>query len=87
MFSNAKLFNAYIGDWDVYTVRYMRDIFNDSNMSIQNYNALLNNWSQLNLQNNVAFGASNINFTIDANASRQSIIDNFGWSISDAGIQ
>jgi len=62
-------------------------MLNDTNLSAVNYDALLYAWSRLDLEENVTLGASNLHFSIDTNASRQSIIDNFNWSINDAGVE
>ncbi len=86
MFENS-VFNQDISKWDISNVNDMSNIFTNSNLSTQNYDALLDSWSQLDLEENVTLGASNIHFSSDANASRQSIIDNFGWMINDAGVE
>jgi len=55
----------------------MRQMFDYSNLSSSNYDKLLNAWSQLRLQKNVEFGTST-KYTKEAEASRASIISNFG---------
>jgi hypothetical protein len=62
----------------------MSQIFNNSNLSTENYDAILNGWSALNLQPSVELGAVGINYCDGAQA-RQVIINNFGWTIDDAG--
>jgi len=54
-----------------------------SGLSINNYDALLIGWSQLELENNVLFGGFS-QYCNGADA-RQYIIDNFNWNITDGG--
>jgi surface protein len=86
MFEGAISFNQDLSPWNVSKVTNMTDIFKDSNLSTQNYDAILNTWSQLDLQQDVPFGAGIIKYSSDAEASRQSLIDTYGWVISDGGI-
>ena len=85
MFWNATSFNGDLSAWDVSSIFYMGDMFNDSGISTDNYDNTLIGWSQQALQSNVSFGAGNSNYCNGENA-RQSIIDNFGWTITDAGL-
>ena len=86
MFSGATNVDIDIGGWDVSTITNMTEMFKDVNLSTDNYDSLLNQWSQQTLQNGVVFDAGGSKYRVDFNASRQSIIDNFGWTISDGGV-
>ena len=63
----------------------MNDIFNGAGLSSDNYDRLLNSWSELNLTQNIEFGAQRINYCNGADA-RQRLIDDFGWTITDGGL-
>jgi len=82
----ATPFNGDVSNWDVSNVTNMQDTFTGSNFSIENYNPLLEAWSQLTLQNDVLFNVGTAQYSAGAPATaRQSIIDNFNWSITDGG--
>ena len=74
---------GHISDWDVSNVTSMEKMFYSSGLSINNYDALLIGWSQLELENNVLFGGFS-QYCNGADA-RQYIIDNFNWDIIDGG--
>ena len=57
-----------------------------STLSIANYDAILIGWSSLpTLQSDVPLGANSISYCT-AEAARQSLIDDYGWTITDAGL-
>ena len=87
MFYMARTFNQDVSDWNVSKVAEMGQMFEDATLSTENYDALLKKWSKLNLKNNVTFHGGNSKYTQDANSSRQSIIDNFNWTITDGGME
>ena len=87
MFSGAINFNQDISRWDVSNVKNMIGMFNGVKLSTENYDKLLIAWSQLPLQKNVKFNAGNSVYSSAAQAARQSMIDNYGWTITDGGMR
>ncbi len=79
-------FNQNISSWDVSNVVDMSLMFNYSALSTPNYDALLQGWSQLDLQPNVTLDAEDIKYSEESSEARQSLIDTFGWTINDAGL-
>jgi surface protein len=56
VFLNASNFNGDVSAWDVSSVTNMGRMFEGTNMSLENYDALLNGWAALpSLQSNVVF--------------------------------
>jgi len=84
MFRDATSFNQDIGGWNVSNVMYMGLMLHGVTLSINNYDALLCGWSQLNLIDNITFSGGDSNYC-DCNEERQNIIDIFNWNIIDAG--
>jgi len=64
----------------VSNVTNMETMLSNSGISTVNYDALLQGWSAQNLQSNLNLGAHDLNYC-NAEAERQSLIDNFGWTI------
>ena len=60
-------------------------MFYSTGLSTANYDALLIGWSGLNLQNGVQFHAGNSTYC-NGDSARQSIINNYNWSITDGGL-
>ncbi|WOK06398.1 BspA family leucine-rich repeat surface protein [Imperialibacter roseus] len=85
MFYVADAFNQDISNWDVSNVTDMEEMLSSSGLSTENYDKVLTGWSSLpSLQSDVVFGASDISFC-EAMESRQLLVDDFGWTIADAG--
>ncbi len=87
MFLFAYAFNQDISDWNISNVSNATTMF--SNISVSNYNNMLNSWAKLQLQNDVSFGAggSPTSYSDDANVSHQYIIDTFNWTFDEFGYE
>jgi surface protein len=81
MFEGATSFNGDISNWNVSSVTTMSYMFNNSALSTTNYDALLNGWSQQNVQQNVPFGANGLTYC-GGKEARQRLIDTNKWRIT-----
>jgi len=87
MFYRASVYNGDISQWDVSKVTSMHNMFGGgSKLSVANYDTLLNNWSLLNLQNDVVFTAGSSQYSADSQAARDFLSTQFNWIIIDAGV-
>jgi hypothetical protein len=68
----------------VANVENMAEMFDNSNLSTESYDALLKSWSNLNLQQDVILGAKGVNYCL-GEAAMENITDAHGWSITNAG--
>jgi len=91
MFYNATNFNQDLSSWDISNVgsiesnfQYFNRLFTGSNLSTENYDNILISWSQQSVSQNLEFEAEGI-FYCNSLTQRQSLIDNYGWIINDAG--
>jgi len=85
MFDSSQ-FNGDISQWDVSSVTTMEDMFSNSALSQANYDALLNSWSQRELQDNVRFDVDQV-YSEQGAAGRAILTDVFNWRIYDKGLQ
>jgi surface protein len=87
-------YNGDFSKWNVSNVISMDDMFYEANLSVTNYDKLLNAWSKLELQPNVVFGGHTSNiydgvglqYTGNGREARKLLQSKFKWKITDAGI-
>ena len=72
-------------NWNVSSVTDMRYMFEASNLSEENLTACYENWSQLNLQQNVSFSAGTIKYNASGQAGRDTMVNTYNWTITDGG--
>lgn len=86
VFRDCISFNQDISGWDVGTVTIMNDILRNVPEHVTNYSNMLIAWDSLtSLQNGVTLGADLQKYNDAGGVARQSLIDTYGWTITDAG--
>jgi len=85
MFREAASANPDTSNWDVSNVTDMNKMFKNSNLSVENLTACYENWSQLNLQQNVEFSAGSTKYNPSGQAGRDILVNTYNWIIIDGG--
>jgi len=85
MFYEASSANPDTSNWDVSSVTDMSSMFQGSNLSVNNLTACYENWSQLNLQQNVEFSAGSTKYNSSGQAGRDILVNTYNWIIEDGG--
>ncbi len=90
MFRDALLFDQDLGGWDVSNVDAVNgfgDMFAGIALSTANYDALLLGWSNLDVEPGMTFDAGDSQYTEGAVEARDTLINDFDWTINDGGLQ
>ena len=85
MFANANTFNQSLANWDISNVTDMTGMFSGITLSLQNYNALLIDWSAKRPKKGVTLDAGNSKYSVDAEVQRRRLINIYKWTILDGG--
>jgi len=92
--SNFNQFNAYgqtnisLANWTPTSMTSGQQFwFSNNAMSVANYDATLISWAGQTLQNNVTFDFGSSQYTLGgaAEAARNTLINTYGWTITDGG--
>jgi surface protein len=75
-------FSYSLAPWDVHNVSDMRGMLSHSSLSAGAYDATLTAWAGQSLQSSVLFGADGLGYCTGG-VARQSMITNFGWTITN----
>jgi len=88
MFYNADSFDQNISSWDINQVtNFDQFMILTPGLSTNNYDAILVAWEAQTPQSNISinFGGSKYTPNSTAATARQSLIDNYNWTITDGG--
>jgi len=86
MFLNTSSANPDVSNWDISNVTSMNRMLVNSNLSVENLTACYENWSQLNLQQNVSFSAGTTKYNSSGQAGRDILVNTYNWTIEDGGL-
>ncbi len=83
-FFGAVSFDQDIGGWSTAALSAADDMFKGIELSIANYDALLESWNAQSLNPDVIFSGGDIRYCTSASA-RTTMIESDNWTITDAG--
>ena len=86
MFHDATSFNQSLGAWDIGLVVDMEYMLDDSALSVANYDATLDGWSDGPKQQNVTLGANNLQYYDTYQIGGRNILIQYGWNIVGDGM-
>jgi surface protein len=86
MLQLASSFDQDLGSWAISSSNNLNGMLFDVTLSTANYDSLLIGWSSQALPNNTNFLVGNSQYCTGGTA-RQSIINDFGWNITDGGLE
>ena len=82
MFDSANSFNQNIGSWNIQNVLSCGLMLNNTALSVDNYNSTLNGWSSQQVQQNIELGAIGLEYSLDGETGRNTLINNYNWTIT-----
>lgn len=82
MFIDATGFNHSLGNWNIASATNLSRMLDGSGIDISNYDNTLIAWAGKTVQSGTMLGASGLYYTTGAQAERQRLINNSGWTIN-----
>jgi len=64
---------------------YMYQLFEGSNLSVENLTLVYENWSLLTLQRDIYFGAQGVQYFESGQAGKDTMVNTYNWTIEDGG--
>ena len=87
MFKNAISFDQSLANWNMTQVNNLTEFLSGAALSTANYDATLIGWASQTLRTNVTCDFGNSQYTAGgaAEAARNTLINTYGWTITDGG--
>ena len=87
MFRQATSFDQSLANWDMEKVNNLQEFLLDAGISTANYDATLIGWSAQSLQSGLTCYFCSSQYTAGgaAEAARNTLINTYGWTITDGG--
>ncbi len=87
LFSYTKVFIGDISKWDVSSVTNMVMMFEGATLSTENYDALLQGWSNQTVRFGVNFHGGQSHYSSSSLVAREKLLKTFSWNIGDGGLE
>ncbi len=83
MFRSNTNFNQDLSSWNISSLNSAEYMLDNTNLSMVNYNSLLDGWSsQDTISSSVTFGVNNLFYSSVGKVGRDVLIDDYGWTFS-----
>ena len=81
-FRGNTVFNQNISGWDISNVTSMISMLDNTNISVVDYDAILNSWASQSVKSSVFLGAQGLEYSSASEVGRNSLITSYGWTIT-----
>ena len=81
MFLHNNAFNQDLSSWDISNVVIMNNMLDNTSLSVDNYDATLNGWSDQQVKSNVILGALGLEYSSTGEVGRNILINDYNWDI------